>query len=143
MIVRNEKDLKGMMRIGQICGLTLQHMLAHVEPGITTQELDRIGAAFLKKHGAASAPQSVQRPAWGPGGPPPLGYGKHRDPGLDPSAVAELVDPGYDGRGQRRLPILAALADDADAPTLRRDVYVDRGDLESFRYPQGAVKEWR
>jgi methionyl aminopeptidase len=54
-----------MMRIGQICGLTLQHMLAHVEPGITTKELDRIGAEFLKKQGAVSAPITAYKyPGW-------------------------------------------------------------------------------
>ena len=56
MIVENENDLQGLMRIGQICGHALQHMLARVEPGMTTRQLDDIGAEFLKKEGAASAP---------------------------------------------------------------------------------------
>ena len=56
MSIDNEKDLAGLLRIGKIVGLTLQHMLKHVEPGITTRELDKIGAAFLKQHGARSAP---------------------------------------------------------------------------------------
>ena len=65
MIVRNEKDLQGMMRIGQICGAALQHMLQHVEPGISTKELDLIGAEFLKKHGATSAPITAYKyPGW-------------------------------------------------------------------------------
>lgn len=65
MIVRNDKELKGLMRIGQICGHTLNHMLAHVEPGITTGELDRIGAEFLKQQGAVSAPITAYKyPGW-------------------------------------------------------------------------------
>jgi len=56
MTIENNRDLRGLMRIGQICGLALQHMLAHVEPGMTTKELDLIGAEFLKKQGAVSAP---------------------------------------------------------------------------------------
>lgn len=65
MIVQGDKDLQGLQRIGQICGQTLKHMLAHVEPGITTKELDQIGAAFLKKHGAASAPITAYKyPGW-------------------------------------------------------------------------------
>ena len=65
MIVSSDKDVKGLMRIGQICGLTLQHMLAHVEPGITTKELDNIGAKFLQKHHAASAPITAYKyPGW-------------------------------------------------------------------------------
>lgn len=65
MIVRNEKDLAALKRIGEICGETLKHMLAHVEPGISTGALDRIGAEFLKKHGAASAPITAYKyPGW-------------------------------------------------------------------------------
>lgn len=65
MIVKNDRDLRGMKRIGQICGETLLHMMQHVEPGITTVELDRIGAAFLKKQGAASAPITAYKyPGW-------------------------------------------------------------------------------
>lgn len=65
MIVRNDKDLKGLMQIGQICGLTLQHMLAQVEPGMTTKQLDNIGAEFLKKHNATSAPITAYNyPGW-------------------------------------------------------------------------------
>jgi len=54
--VASEKDLIALLRIGKIVGLTLQHMLQQVEPGMTTRELDKIGAAFLKQHGARSAP---------------------------------------------------------------------------------------
>lgn len=65
MIVENDKDLRGMTRIGQICGLTLKHMLSHVEPGISTRQLDQIGAEFLKSHGAASAPITAYKfPGW-------------------------------------------------------------------------------
>jgi methionyl aminopeptidase len=56
MTVENDKDLIGLMAIGRICGLALKHMLGHVKPGITTAELDAIGAEFLKAHGANSAP---------------------------------------------------------------------------------------
>ena len=65
MIVRNQKDLNGLMRIGQICGHTLQQMLSQVQPGITTRELDRIGAAYLKQHSAISAPiKTYNYPGW-------------------------------------------------------------------------------
>jgi len=65
VICQTDKDLQGIMRIGQICGQTLLHMLNHVEPGITTKELDRIGEAFLKKHGATSAPITAYKyPGW-------------------------------------------------------------------------------
>ncbi len=65
MTIENETDLQGILRIGQICGAALQHMLAHVEPGMTTAELDAIGAAFLKEQGARSAPILAYRfPGW-------------------------------------------------------------------------------
>ncbi|MGJ3241127.1 MAG: type I methionyl aminopeptidase [Anaerolineae bacterium] len=65
MIVQGDKDVQGLKRIGEICGETLKHMLAHVEPGITTAELDTVGANFLKKHGAVSAPiTAYQYPGW-------------------------------------------------------------------------------
>ncbi|PJF21807.1 MAG: type I methionyl aminopeptidase [Phototrophicales bacterium] len=56
MVVQDNKDLLGLMTIGRICRMTLEHMANHLQPGISTKELDEIGAAFLKKHGAVSAP---------------------------------------------------------------------------------------
>ncbi len=56
MTIEGEKDLLGMMKIGQICAQAMHHMAKHLEPGITTRELDDIGADFLEKHGARSAP---------------------------------------------------------------------------------------
>lgn len=56
MIIQTEKDLAGLLKIGRICAQTMHHMLEHVQPGMTTAELDRIGAEFLKKHHARSAP---------------------------------------------------------------------------------------
>jgi methionyl aminopeptidase len=56
MSIESEKDLLGLIKIGRICGLTIQHIAKHLEPGITTAELDKLGAAFLEKHGAHSAP---------------------------------------------------------------------------------------
>jgi methionyl aminopeptidase len=56
MTIENDDDLRRLMRIGEICGLMLKHMHERVEPGMTTAQLDAIGAAFLKQHGARSAP---------------------------------------------------------------------------------------
>ncbi len=56
MSIDSEKDIIGLMRIGRVVGLTLKHMQAALEPGMTTAELDAIGAAFLEEHGAQSAP---------------------------------------------------------------------------------------
>lgn len=61
MIVSSEKDLLGLTRIGQICGHTLQEMIAALKPGITTRELDEIGSHALMKHRARSAPILVYK----------------------------------------------------------------------------------
>jgi methionyl aminopeptidase len=57
MSIESERDLVGLLCIGRIVGLALQHMKSHVKPGMTTAELDAIGEMFLKQHGARSAPQ--------------------------------------------------------------------------------------
>lgn len=56
MVIQSQRDMAGLMKIGKVVGTTLQRMLAEVHPGITTGELDAIGAALLKKEGAHSAP---------------------------------------------------------------------------------------
>jgi methionyl aminopeptidase len=61
MIVATEKDLLGLTRIGQICGVVLQEMIGALRPGITTRELDEIGSRALMKHHARSAPILVYK----------------------------------------------------------------------------------
>lgn len=59
MSIQSQAELKKLQIIGKIVGLTLEEMRAAVRPGITTAELDRIGAAVLAKHGAESSPPKV------------------------------------------------------------------------------------
>jgi methionyl aminopeptidase len=59
MTIRHDTELDGMTIVGRLVGLALQEMAKLVEPGITTRELDEAGAAFLRAHGAVSAPQKV------------------------------------------------------------------------------------
>lgn len=59
MTIESGNDLLGLQRIGKIVALTLQEMKKHLRPGLTTAELDEIGGAFLKKHGAHPAPKLV------------------------------------------------------------------------------------
>ena len=56
MKIENDIDLRGIKRIGEICGLTLKLMLDQAEPGMSTRDLDDIGRDFLTKTGAISAP---------------------------------------------------------------------------------------
>jgi methionyl aminopeptidase len=59
MSIRTEEELAGMRRVGRVVGLALEAMKNSVRPGVTTAELDRIGAEVLARHGAQSAPQLI------------------------------------------------------------------------------------
>lgn len=59
MIVASEVDMEGLRRAGRAVAAAREAMLAAVEPGMTTLELDRIGERVLREHGAASAPQAM------------------------------------------------------------------------------------
>lgn len=56
MSIDDDNDLLGLTRIGRIVGETLKLMAANARPGITTAELDDIGAREFARHGARSAP---------------------------------------------------------------------------------------
>lgn len=57
MTIETQDDVVALQRIGRIVAGTLHHMLEAAEPGMTTRELDALGAAMLASHGARSAPQ--------------------------------------------------------------------------------------
>jgi len=57
MTIETQDDVAGLQRIGRIVAITLQHMLDTARPGMTTRELDHLGAQLLQEHGAQSAPQ--------------------------------------------------------------------------------------
>lgn len=59
MSIDSAADLDGITRAGRVVAETLRTMERAVQPGITTRELDGIGAAVLKAQGARSAPQIV------------------------------------------------------------------------------------
>jgi methionyl aminopeptidase len=57
MSIEGEKDILGLKRIGGIVARALRLMRESTVPGMTTRELDEIGARYLREHGARSAPQ--------------------------------------------------------------------------------------
>ncbi len=59
MSIESEQDWIGLKRIGRIVGLTLREMNKRLRAGMTTAELDHIGAQVLAKYGARSAPQRI------------------------------------------------------------------------------------
>jgi Metallopeptidase family M24 len=60
MTVESERDLAGLRRVGRVVGLALREMKESLEPGITTGELDAVGARVFERHGARSAPQLMK-----------------------------------------------------------------------------------
>jgi methionyl aminopeptidase len=59
MSIRSHYELEKLRAIGRIVRLALERTRAAVRPGVTTRELDEIGARVLAEHGAESAPPKV------------------------------------------------------------------------------------
>jgi len=57
--IKTQAELVGLKRSGRIVRIALDAMAAAVRPGITTAELDAIGAKVLAEHGAESSPRKV------------------------------------------------------------------------------------
>src|ERR1700681_2992617 len=59
MSINEPDELAGMRAAGAVVHLMLEAMRDEVRPGITTAELDEIGAGVMRQHGAQSAPALV------------------------------------------------------------------------------------
>ena len=59
MCVKTPEELAGLRAAGEIVRKMLEAMKQAVQPGITTAELDEIGASVMREHGARSAPALV------------------------------------------------------------------------------------
>jgi methionyl aminopeptidase len=57
--IESPRDLEGLRAAGRVVRRALEAMRAAVAQGVTTRDLDRIGAAILTAHGARPAPQLV------------------------------------------------------------------------------------
>jgi methionyl aminopeptidase len=57
MSIESEEDLAGLRAAGKVVAEALAAMRAAVRPGVTTRELDEVGANVFARHGARSAPQ--------------------------------------------------------------------------------------
>ncbi len=57
MTINREDQLDGLKHIGRIVARTLEAMRAAAEPGMTTAELDALGAEFMAREGATPAPK--------------------------------------------------------------------------------------
>ncbi len=59
MTVENQNDVDGILKVGAVVAQVRDAMLAAIEPGMTTAELDAIGGRMLEDLGARSAPVLV------------------------------------------------------------------------------------
>ena len=59
MSINGLEELSGMQTAGAVVCLVLGAMKSAVRPGITTGELDEVGADVMRQHGARSAPALV------------------------------------------------------------------------------------
>jgi methionyl aminopeptidase len=59
MSINGPDELRGMRAAGAVVFLMLGAMRSAVRPGITTEELDEVGAGVMRQHGARSAPALV------------------------------------------------------------------------------------
>ena len=59
MSISQPEELEGLRNAGHIVHLMLEAMKQQVRPGVTTLELDEIGATVMREHGARSAPMMV------------------------------------------------------------------------------------
>lgn len=57
--ITDPKELEGMRAAGAIVRKMLEAMKLAVRPGVTTAELDEVGARVMREHGAKSGPQMV------------------------------------------------------------------------------------
>jgi methionyl aminopeptidase len=57
MTIETHADVLALQHIGKIVATILHKMLDAAEPGMTTRELDALGAQWLQNQGARSAPQ--------------------------------------------------------------------------------------
>ncbi len=59
MSIDRPEELAGMRAAGRVVRLMLEAMRQAVRPGVTTAELDEVGAKVMRAHGARSAPSLV------------------------------------------------------------------------------------
>jgi methionyl aminopeptidase len=56
MSIATPEEFEGMYAAGQIARKVIEAMESHVRPGVTTAELDKVGASVMRQNGARSAP---------------------------------------------------------------------------------------
>ena len=61
MSVQGKRDLEGLREAGRVVRACLREMSRRARPGVSTADLNRVGAEVMKREGARSAPMAVYR----------------------------------------------------------------------------------
>ena len=118
MSIHGPGELAGMRAAGAVVRRTLEAMKQAVRPGITTAELDEIGANVMHQHGAQSAPALV-----------------YKFPGVNCISVNEEVVHGVPG--ERKI---------TEGDLVKLDVTIEKNGFiadAAITVPVGAVSEER
>ena len=59
MSIKSDEELEALKAVGKIVRLSLDEMAGAVRAGVTTRELNDVGARMLEQHGAEAAPPKV------------------------------------------------------------------------------------
>lgn len=59
MTVESQRDIDGILKVGKVVATVRDTMLGSIEPGMSTAELDQLGAELLAHFGARSAPRAT------------------------------------------------------------------------------------
>ncbi|MDJ0950309.1 MAG: type I methionyl aminopeptidase [Alphaproteobacteria bacterium] len=54
--IHGPEDFEGMRKAGRLAAETLDYIVPHVQPGVSTEDLDRLCHEFIVEHGAVPAP---------------------------------------------------------------------------------------
>ena len=63
---KDADGIQGMRTAGQLAAEVLDHLTPHIVPGITTREIDRLAAEYMKLQGTTSATLGYQPPGYPP-----------------------------------------------------------------------------
>ena len=63
---KSTDEIEGMRNAGRLASEVLDYLTPHIKPGITTKEIDRLAAEFMKKQGSISATLGYQPQGYPP-----------------------------------------------------------------------------
>ncbi|RYF35275.1 MAG: M24 family metallopeptidase, partial [Comamonadaceae bacterium] len=63
---KDQEGIQGMRTACRMAAEVLDHLTDHIKPGITTREIDRLAAEYMKHQGSVSATLGYQPPGYPP-----------------------------------------------------------------------------